>query len=146
VFGLSMDYEVFLLSRIREDYVATGDNGAAVANGLASTARVITAAAAIMICVFGSFVVADQRVLKLMGLGLAVAVLVDATIVRLVLVPATMELLGKRNWWFPRWLGRLVPHVDIDGGTPVTRPLPPPVRPAPLPPPEPVGVGARTAD
>ncbi len=140
VFGLSMDYEVFLLSRIREDYVATGDNGGAVAHGLAATARVITAAAAIMICVFGSFVVADQRTLKLMGLGLAVAVLVDATIVRLVLVPATMELLGTRNWWFPRWLERLVPHVDLDGGPAVTRPLPPP---APLPPPEPVGAGAR---
>jgi RND superfamily putative drug exporter len=115
LFGLSMDYEVFLLSRIREEWLRTGDNGTAVADGLANTARVITAAAAIMFCVFASFVVGDVRVLKVFGLGLAVAVLVDATIVRLVLVPATMELLGKANWWFPRWLDRIVPHLDVEG-------------------------------
>ena len=97
VFGLSMDYEVFLLSAIREQYDRTGDNGNAVADGLASTARVITAAALIMVFVFGSFVVADLRALKLIGLGLAVAVAIDATIVRVVLVPATMELLGRRE-------------------------------------------------
>jgi RND superfamily putative drug exporter len=114
LFGLSMDYEVFLLSRVREEYLRTGDNGLAVADGLASTARVITAAAAIMATVFGAFVLEDAVFLKLAGLGLATAVLVDASIVRLVLVPATMELLGDRNWWLPRWLDRLLPHLDID--------------------------------
>ena len=104
VFGLSMDYEVFLLSRIREEYDRTGDNALAVADGLAATARVITAAALIMVTVFASFVLGDFRVIKLFGLGLASAILIDATIVRIVLVPATMELLGKANWWFPRWL------------------------------------------
>ena len=101
IFGLSMDYEVFLLSRIREEYDRTHDNAEAVANGLAATARVITAAAAIMFFVFFSFVLGDDRSLKMFGFGLAMAVLIDATIVRLVLVPATMELLGDRNWWLP---------------------------------------------
>jgi RND superfamily putative drug exporter len=114
VFGLSMDYEVFLLSRIREEYDRTGDNANAVANGLALTARVITAAAAIMVCVFGSFVFGPSVPLKLMGLGLAVAVLVDATIVRLVLVPSTMELLGDWNWWLPHWLDRILPRVHVE--------------------------------
>ena len=114
VFGLSMDYEVFLLTSVKERFDATGDNSHAVVEGLASTARVITAAAAIMVCVFGSFVVGDMRAIKLIGLGLSVAVLVDATIVRMVLVPATMELLGRRNWWMPRWLDRVVPHLDIE--------------------------------
>ena len=114
VFGLSMDYEVFLLSSVRERYLATGDNGKAVVDGLASTARVITAAAAIMVCVFGSFVVGDERSIKLIGLGLASAVLIDATLVRMVLVPATMELLGRRNWWMPRWLDRLLPRLDVE--------------------------------
>ena len=114
VFGLSMDYEVFMLSRIREEYGRTGDAGSAVADGLASTARVITAAAAIMVVVFVSFVAEDLRELKLFGLGLAVAVLLDATVVRMVMVPATMELLGDRNWWIPRWLDRLLPHVDVE--------------------------------
>jgi RND superfamily putative drug exporter len=114
VFGLSMDYEVFLLSAVREQYDRTGDNATAVAEGLASTARVITAAALIMVFVFGSFVVSDLRALKLIGLGLAVAVAIDATIVRVVLVPATMELLGDANWWLPRWLQRLLPRVRVD--------------------------------
>jgi RND superfamily putative drug exporter len=115
LFGLSMDYEVFLLSRIREEYLATGDNASAVANGLAHTARVITAAAAIMITVFLAFALgSDVRQLKLFAIGLAVAILVDATIVRLVLVPSTMELLGKANWWLPRWLDRLLPDVHIE--------------------------------
>ena len=114
VFGLSMDYEVFLLSRIKEEYDRDGDNAAAVAHGLAKTARLITAAAAIMICVFGSFVLSDLRVLKLIGFGLAFAVLIDATVVRLVLVPATMELLGDRNWWLPKWLEWL-PRVHVEG-------------------------------
>jgi RND superfamily putative drug exporter len=114
VFGLSMDYEVFLLSRVREEYDRSHDNASAVANGLAVTARVITAAAAIMVCVFGSFVLGAERSLRLFGLGLAVAVLVDATIVRLLLVPATMELLGDRNWWMPRWLDRLLPRLHVE--------------------------------
>ena len=115
VFGLSMDYEIFLLSRMKEEYDRTHDNASAVADGLASTARVITAAALIMVCVFSAFVLGDDRSLKLFGLGLAVAVLVDATIVRMVLVPATMELLGDRNWWFPTWLDRILPRVHIEG-------------------------------
>jgi putative drug exporter of the RND superfamily len=118
LFGLSMDYEIFLLSRIREEYVRTGDNAIAVANGLAATARVITAAAAIMITVFLSFVFAfDERAIKLFGMGLAVAIFVDATIVRMVLVPATMELLGDANWWFPKWLNRIVPKISIEPHT-----------------------------
>lgn len=116
LFGLSMDYEVFLVSRIHEEYLRTGDNARSVARGLASTASVITAAAAIMIVVFLSFVMNDQRVVKEFGLGLAVAVLVDATVVRLLLVPATMELMGEWNWWLPRWLDRVVPRISIEGG------------------------------
>ncbi|MEN9803785.1 MAG: hypothetical protein RIS41_632 [Actinomycetota bacterium] len=115
VFGLSMDYEVFLLSRMKEEFDRTGDNAAAVADGLASTARVITAAALIMIAVFGSFVAGDDRTVKLFGLGLAVAVLIDATLVRMVLVPATMELLGAKNWWIPKWIDRLLPRIDVEG-------------------------------
>ncbi len=123
LFGLSMDYEVFLLSRIREEWRRTRDNSTAVADGLAKTARVITAAAAIMICVFGSFVIGDPlHVLKVFGLGLAVAILIDATLVRMVLVPSIMELLGTANWWMPSWLDRIVPRlgveVDVAGPTP----------------------------
>ncbi|MCC5954320.1 MAG: MMPL family transporter [Acidimicrobiia bacterium] len=114
LFGLSMDYEVFLLSRIKEEHDRTGDNATAVADGLASTARLITAAAAIMICVFGGFVLSADRALQIFGFGLAVAILVDVTVVRLLLVPSTMELLGERNWWLPRWLGRLLPDVRLD--------------------------------
>lgn len=114
LFGLSMDYEVFLLSRIKEEYDRTGDNGLAVADGLSATARVITAAALIMVTVFGSFMFVDERVVKMFGLGLAAAILIDATIVRMVLVPATMELLGRTNWWFPRWLSWL-PVVHVEG-------------------------------
>jgi len=109
-----MDYEVFLLSRVREEYLLSGDNATAVADGLASTARVITAAAAIMIAVFMSFVLGDLRVLKLMGLGLATAIFVDATVVRMVLVPSTMELLGNANWWLPKWLDRAVPRISVE--------------------------------
>ena len=120
VFGLSMDYEVFLLSRIKEQYdrsVRRGrpDNATAVADGLALTGRVITAAALIMFCVFFAFVLGDDRQIKLFGLGLGIAVLIDATIVRLVLVPATMELLGDRNWWIPRWLDRILPNINVEG-------------------------------
>ena len=113
VFGLSMDYEVFLLSSVKERVDRGESNSQAVVEGLASTARVITAAAAIMVCVFGTFVLGDLRAIKLIGLGLAVAVLLDATVVRMVLVPATMELLGDRNWWLPRRLGRMLPHVHV---------------------------------
>ena len=115
VFGLSMDYEVFLLSRIREEFLRTRDNATAVADGLASTARVITAAAAIMVFVFGSFLLESNRQIKLFGLGLAFAVLLDATIVRMLLVPATMELLSDLNWWLPRWLDRTLPRVAVEG-------------------------------
>ncbi|MEO7556674.1 MAG: MMPL family transporter [Acidimicrobiales bacterium] len=114
LFGLSMDYEVFLLSRVREEYVATGDNHEAVVRGLSSTARVITSAALIMISVFGAFVLSDDPNGKLFGVGLAVAVFIDATLVRMVLVPATMSLLGKANWWLPGWLDRILPHLDLE--------------------------------
>jgi RND superfamily putative drug exporter len=115
VFGLSMDYEVFLLSRIREEYLRTGDSRGSVADGLALTARVITAAAAIMVVVFGSFIGESDRIVKLFGVGLATAVLVDATIVRMLLVPATMELLGGANWWLPKWLDRILPKISVEG-------------------------------
>jgi RND superfamily putative drug exporter len=115
LFGLSMDYEVFLLSRIREEYVATGDNHGAVVHGLSNTARVITSAALIMISVFGAFVLGDDPMGKMFGIGMGVAVLLDATLVRMVLVPATMSLVGNANWWLPRWLDRLLPHLDLEG-------------------------------
>jgi RND superfamily putative drug exporter len=115
VFGLSMDYEVFLLSRVKEEYDRTGDAKNSVADGLAATARVITAAALIMITVFGAFLLEDNRVIQLFGTGLAAAVLLDATLVRMLLVPATMELLGARNWWLPRWLDQILPRLDVEG-------------------------------
>ena len=115
VFGLSMDYEVFLLSRIKEEYDRTGDAVNSVADGLASTARVISAAAAIMVVVFGSFLLEDDRAIKLMGTGLALAVFLDATLVRMLLVPATMELLGEKNWWLPKWLDRILPQLNVEG-------------------------------
>jgi putative drug exporter of the RND superfamily len=115
LFGLSMDYEVFLVSRIREAYDATGDNVEAVARGLASSARVITSGALIMTAVFSSFVANPNPFVKMIGLGLAVAIALDATLVRMVLVPATMALLGKANWWLPGWLDRLLPVVRVEG-------------------------------
>jgi RND superfamily putative drug exporter len=115
LFGLSMDYEVFLISRVREEYLRTRDNATAVSHGLAATARVITAAAAIMVAVFLAFVFGEDRVIKEFGVGLATAIFVDATIVRLVLVPSTMELLGDRNWWLPGWLDRIMPRVSFEG-------------------------------
>ena len=137
VFGLSMDYEVFLLSRIREEYGRTGDAANSVADGLAATARVITAAAAIMVVVFGSFLLEDQRVTRVFGLGLATAVLLDATLVRMLLVPATMELLGERNWWIPRWLDRILPQLNVEGnprhGVAATAPVLAEAVPAPAP-------------
>jgi RND superfamily putative drug exporter len=116
LFGLSMDYEVFLLSRIREEFVRTGDSHTSVVDGLSSTARVITSAALIMISVFGAFILGDDVTIKMFGVGLSVAVLLDATLVRLVLVPATMSLLGSANWWLPRWLDRILPNLDLEGG------------------------------
>ena len=114
LFGLSMDYEVFLLSRVREEFVATGSNDLAVVNGVARTGRVITSAALIMVCVFLAFVLGDDAATKMFGVGLATAILIDATLVRMVLVPATMKLLGRANWWVPRWLDRALPPVDVD--------------------------------
>jgi RND superfamily putative drug exporter len=114
LFGLSMDYEVFLLSRIKEEYDRTGDNALAVADGLAKSARVITAGAAIMVTVFVSFVLGHDVMAKMFGIGLAAAVLVDATLIRMVLIPATMELLGDRNWWLPAWLDRILPRLRVE--------------------------------
>jgi putative drug exporter of the RND superfamily len=114
LFGLSMDYEVFLISRIREEYLKDGNTSRAVADGLAKTARVITAAAAIMVVVFLAFLAAPDTFLKLFGIGLATAVFLDATVVRMVLVPAVMQLLGKWNWWIPSWLDRLLPRLDVE--------------------------------
>ena len=116
LFGLSMDYEVFLVSRIREEYLKDGNTSRAVADGLAKTARVITAAAAIMVVVFLAFVASPEVFLKLFGIGLAVAIFLDATLVRLVLVPAVMQLLGKWNWWIPNWLERILPRIDVEAG------------------------------
>ena len=123
LFGLSMDYELFLMSRIREEWLRTRDAADAVASGLASTARVITAAAAIMVCVFGAFALSDLRPLKIFGLGMATAVLVDATLVRVLLVPAVMHLLGERAWWLPGWLDRALPQLAVEPGA---RPAPAP--------------------
>ena len=114
LFGLSMDYEVFLISRIREEYLKHGNTSQAVADGLAKTARVITAAAAIMVVVFLAFLAAPDVFLKLFGIGLASAILLDATLVRMVLVPAVMQLLGRRNWWIPNWLERTLPRLDVE--------------------------------
>ncbi|MBC9712758.1 MMPL family transporter [Streptomyces sp. TRM66268-LWL] len=117
LFGLSMDYEVFLLSRVREEYLRTGDNGTAIVEGISRTARIITSAALIMVAVFLSFAVADDPSTKMFGLGLATAIFIDATVVRMVLVPATMTLLGRTNWWLPKWLDGMLPRgpVGADG-------------------------------
>ncbi len=116
LFGLSMDYEVFLVSRIREEYLRTGDNTEAVARGLSVTTRVISAAAAIMTAVFLSFALSSQRIVKEFGIGLATAILIDATLVRLVLVPSVMQILGDANWWLPAWLDRVIPKVSLEQG------------------------------
>jgi len=137
LFGLSMDYEVFLVARMRDAWKRTGDNGAAIVTGLAGTARVITAAAAIMIAVFAAFVPSSDIALKLIGIGMASAILVDATVVRLLLVPAVMHLLGERNWWLPLWLDRRLPQVSVEGHE--ERYLP--AAPAAVAPREPVAVG-----
>src|SRR5690606_3207516 len=122
LFGLSMDYEVFLLTSVRQSYLRTGDNRVAVAEGLGSTGRVITSAALIMVAVFVAFIAYPDPLVKVVGVGLAAAIAVDATIIRGFLVPSTMVLLGRLNWWCPRWLDRLIPPLSIadhgdDGGT-----------------------------
>jgi RND superfamily putative drug exporter len=116
VFGLSMDYEMFLMSRTHEEWLRTGDASRAVRNGLATTGRVITAAAAIMIVVFASFALGPDRIIKEFGLGLAMAVLLDAVVIRCLLVPAIMELAGARAWWLPSWLDRRIPRLALERG------------------------------
>lgn len=123
LFGLSMDYEIFLLSRVREEHLRGYNTTDSIVRGLASTGRIITSAAAIMVVVFSSFTFIDNIVVKQLGLGLATAILVDATIVRIILVPATMVLLGQANWWLPRWLERFLPRVDAE-----SEPVPHPER------------------
>ncbi|HYU58537.1 MAG TPA: MMPL family transporter, partial [Actinomycetota bacterium] len=118
LFGLSMDYEVFLLARVREEYLRTGDNTEAVGWGLEHTARIITSAAAIMVTVFGAFAFARLLPIKTMGFGLAVAVLLDATLIRVIMVPATMRLMGRWNWWLPKWLDRILPKVSVEESAP----------------------------
>jgi RND superfamily putative drug exporter len=134
LFGLSMDYEVFLVSRIYEEWHKRGNNKEAIMHGLAATGRTITAAAAIMVLVFGAFVLGGERVIKLFGIGLASAVFLDALIVRSVLVPGLMLLVGDRNWWLPSWLDRIVPRLNVEGQgstVPEADPTPPgPARPA----------------
>ncbi|MEW2425555.1 MMPL family transporter [Streptomyces nigra] len=115
IFGLSMDYEIFLLSRVHEAWKRTGDAKDSVAHALEITARVITCAALIMVSVFAAFIISDNIVVKMLGLGLAVSVLIDATVVRLLMVPAVMTLLGEHAWWTPRWLDRILPHIDTEG-------------------------------
>ena len=117
VFGLSMDYEVFLMSRIRERYLAHGDNERAVAEGLASSARTISSAALIMTSVFAVFVLTGVPSIKELGLGCAVAIALDATLVRLILVPAAMKLMGSWNWWMPSWLDRVLPDLSFEAGS-----------------------------
>jgi len=124
VFGLSMDYEVFLLSRIKEAWDQSQDNTHAVAEGLSRTARVITCAALIMASVFMAFTLSSNVVVKMLAVGLSVSVIVDATIVRLVLVPASMTLFGRANWWLPAWLDRHLPHIDAEGSAPAPTPAP----------------------
>ncbi|MFD5233791.1 MMPL family transporter [Streptomyces qaidamensis] len=124
VFGLSMDYEIFLLSRVHEAWLRSRDAKGSVAHALEITARVITCAALIMVSVFAAFIVSDNIVVKMLGLGLAVSVLIDATVVRLLMVPAVMTLLGRHAWWMPRWLDRVVPHIDAEGAPAEARSAP----------------------
>jgi RND superfamily putative drug exporter len=138
LFGLSMDYEVFLITRIREEYVKSGDNATAVRRGLAATGKTITAAALIMILVFGSFILGGLLVIKQFGLGLAAGILMDAILIRMAIVPSLMFLIGKANWWFPGWLDRIVPHVSVDPELELDRPEGPggpaaPAEPEPVP-------------
>ena len=116
LFGLSMDYQVFLVSRMYEEWHRTGDNREAISRGLAATGRTITAAAAIMVFVFGSFMFSGDPTVKQFGLGLAFAIAIDATVIRCLLVPALMVIMGKANWWLPHWIDRVLPHVSVEGG------------------------------
>ena len=129
IFGLSMDYEVFLMSRVHEEWEKRKDASEAVVHGLASTGRVITAAATIMICVFASFALGGNMTIKLFGVALASAIAIDAFLIRSILVPAIMELLGKRAWWLPDWLDRLLPNLNVERGAGPTSPAQP-ARPA----------------
>jgi len=122
VFGLSMDYEVFLLSRVHETWMKTGDAHRSVAVGIGSTARVITTAAAIMVVVFSSFVLDSDPTIKMLAVGMAVAVLVDASIVRMILVPSVMSILDERAWWLPGWLDRVVPDLELEGSVEADEP------------------------
>jgi RND superfamily putative drug exporter len=133
LFGLSMDYEVFLVSRMHEDWVHNGDNSQAVTRGQAETGQVITAAASIMILVFASFVFGGERVIKEFGVGLATAILIDALLVRTILVPAAMHLIGPSNWWIPRWLDKVLPRISVEGADESAESAsPPPRTPAPV--------------
>ncbi len=138
LFGLSMDYEVFLITRIQEEYLKSGDNRTAVRNGLAATGKTITAAALIMILVFGAFILGGIRVIKEFGLGLAGGIAIDAVVIRMAVVPSVMLLLGRSNWWFPRWLDRILPRVNVDPDLPEDQG--PPAQPPPAPAEEPVPV------
>jgi RND superfamily putative drug exporter len=115
--GLSMDYEVFLVTRIIEEWHRHGDTREAVSHGLAATGRTITAAAAIMVLVFGAFVLGGERVIELFGVGLGGAVLIDAVVVRAITVPAVMLILGRSNWWLPGWIDRRLPRLNVEGAT-----------------------------
>ncbi|MFE6748050.1 MMPL family transporter [Kitasatospora purpeofusca] len=132
LFGLSMDYEVFLVSRMREAWLRSNDNAESIVSGLAGTARVITAAAAIMVAVFAAFVPSPDLPIKVIGVGMGSAILIDATLVRLLLVPAVMHLLGRGNWWLPGWLDRRLPHLHVEGHTEYYRPKPAPEAPRPV--------------
>jgi RND superfamily putative drug exporter len=132
VFGLSMDYEVFLISRVREEWVHRGDPHGAVADGIAFTGRVITAAAAIMVCVFLSFMLGDERAIKEFGFGLAIAVFLDALVVRCVMLPAVLQLLGGATWRLPRWLDARLPELNIEGSSPAHVTPAQPLEPEPV--------------
>jgi RND superfamily putative drug exporter len=131
LFGLSMDYEVFILSRVREEWLRTGDPRRSVVTGLASSARVVTAAAAIMVSIFASFVTGQDPIVKMFGVGLSVAVLLDATLIRMVLVPSALALMGRANWWLPKFLDRALPRIDVEG-TGLTPKSPELVAPGPV--------------
>jgi RND superfamily putative drug exporter len=122
VFGLSMDYQVFLVTRVHEEWIRSGDNRVAVRNGLAATGKTITAAALIMILVFGSFILGGERVIKEFGLGLAGGILIDALVIRMAIVPALMLLCGRSNWWFPAWLDKTLPHIGLESASEAVSP------------------------
>jgi RND superfamily putative drug exporter len=146
VFGLSMDYEVFLVSRIHERWTMTKDNSRAVREGLALTGRVVTAAAAIMVCVFLSFMLGEDRIIKEFGLSLASAVFLDAVVVRCLLLPSTLYILGAATWRIPAWLDRLLPHLNVEGTTVTDVPVSSPAGDGPPARRRPAGVAAEGAD